>query len=191
MSCRYARQKEQRFKPWHGCRLHRRSSRWRPPACRCAGFGRDWWHCCFCSSRVCSYRAFLTADDSLSPSRITKAELEPGRAYTFEVAVSNTGVLPSSPITLSALPAGAPLHTSTLFPIAPLSPGGSADIVFEVQLPVDAPTGQIYQGTVSVRSGTDSYPLHLHFTCGTNVSGSLVVEAVDEVGAGEGGWLGE
>ena len=98
--------------------------------------------------------------------------------------MANAGVLPSSPISLSAIPADAPVATTTLFPIAALDPGSSADIVFQVTLPADAVAGAVYAGTLNVLSGLGAYPLSLQFTSGINVTGSLTVEVDDEVGRG-------
>ena len=96
--------------------------------------------------------------------------------------VTNSGTLSSAPILLSDIPATAPIASTTLFPLAPLAPGDSADIVFTVTLPADTPVGSVFSGSLSVVSGLNSYPLSLHFTCSTNVTGSLTVEVVDEVG---------
>ena len=119
-----------------------------------------------------------------TPPAPPQAVLEPGTTYVFEVEVTNAGVLPSSPISLSAIPADAPVGTTTLFPIAALDPGSSADIVFQVMLPADAGAGAVFAGTLDVLSGLGSYPLNLQFTSGTNVTGSLTVEVDDEVGGG-------
>lgn len=97
------------------------------------------------------------------------------------MSITNTGALPSAPITLPPIPAAAPVRLATVLPLPPLGPAETADLVFVVALPSDAAVGTVFTGSFAVQSGLGSYPLDLRFTAGTNVTGSLTVEVTDEV----------